>query len=96
MYDQERRDALKPLRVQNEITSAKIGKKKGNLQVVSKRFKTRVMRMQDEQVSHAVFAVYQRSQLNLCHSTSRSLILSTIAKLPSEAKPPKSTDAPRL
>ncbi|KAI5892948.1 uncharacterized protein SCHCODRAFT_02502284 [Schizophyllum commune H4-8] len=49
MYDQERRDALKPLRVQNEITSAKIGKKKGNLQVVSKRFKTRVMRMQDGQ-----------------------------------------------
>ncbi|KAL1727284.1 P-loop containing nucleoside triphosphate hydrolase protein [Schizophyllum commune] len=54
MYDQERRDALKPLRVQNEITSAKIGKKKGNLQVVSKRFKTRVMRMQDEQSAQFV------------------------------------------
>ncbi|KAL1724450.1 P-loop containing nucleoside triphosphate hydrolase protein [Schizophyllum commune] len=44
-YDQERLYFLKPMSVENEITSAKVAQKTGNLVVSSKRFKTRVMRM---------------------------------------------------
>lgn len=48
-YDFECRQALKPVRVKNEVTKAWIGKESGDLEVESKRYKTRVMGVKGRQ-----------------------------------------------
>lgn len=52
--DYERLVALKPTRVKNEVES-KFSHKKGNMEVVSSRFKTRVMRTAGNQVKEEYF-----------------------------------------